>query len=458
MTDTKRRLLTDEVVRKLRPAAPRTRYDVWDTLVPNMSVRVTERGAKSLVLRVKVPGEGGRARRALGTWPTLTVEQARARARRFLAHVAEGHDPKQAERRAEGAATTFGEAAEQWLALRVRDKQRKARDVEREVAAYLLPSWGALPVSSITRADVKQLVAGIRDGGLKGKPAPYQAHNVLGHIRSFYRWAVHEERFGLEANPAREVEPTLLIGEKKPRQRMLSDPELRAFWRATAKMAYPYGPLLRLLLLTGARNTEVRDARWCEFGGPEFDTDAAALAKAAGADDSIALSGKALWVVPQERVKQGSIHLVPLSDAAVELLRGLPRFQWGDHLFTATFGRTPVYGLSKAKAKLDELMLAELRVADSKAELRPFVVHDLRRTVRARLSSIGIADEVAELVIGHARTGIRGVYDRFHYEPQMRVALESWAAHLRTIVDPPPPGRSKVPVLAEERAKRRKRA
>jgi integrase len=428
---TTRKTLTDKIVQHLKPAAPGKRFDVYDAIVPNLIIRVTPTH-RSYCLRARFPGSTGRPRRELGAWPTMTVEQARAKARRWLTSLAEGIDPQLAERRAEGMAVTFGDAVEQWLALRVH--KRKARDVEREVRAYLVPKWGGLPIGTITRTDIKQLIAGIRDGGLKGeKPAPYQAHNVLGHVRGFYRWAVHEERFGLQVNPAREVEPTLLIGKKEPRERKLSDAELRAFWRAAGRMGYPYGPVFRLLLLTGCRNTEVRDARW-----REFDITAA------------------VWRIPEERFKSGSEHLVALSGDALALLRGLPGFQWGDHLFSATFGRTAVHDLSRAKVELDRRMLRSLRALArsrgenaAEVELKPFVVHDLRRTVRTRLSSLRIPAEVAEMCMGHGRKGIERVYDLHHYEPEMRDAMERWAAQLRAIVAPSSPLPSNVVQLRE---------
>ena len=68
----------------------------------------------------------------------------------------------------------------------------------------------------------------------------------------------------------------------------------------------------------------------------------------------------------------------------------------------------------------------------------PWVIHDIRRTVRTRLASLKISDLVAEMVIGHGRKGIQRVYDQHTYEDEMRDALKQWASRLRSIVTPPP--------------------
>jgi integrase len=120
---------------------------------------------------------------------------------------------------------------------------------------------------------------------------------------------------------------------------------------------------------------------------------------------------------------------VPLSSDAVALLAALPRFANDDFLFSTTMGKTPVNGFSKAKARLDKLI---------KGEMTGWVLHDLRRTVRTRLSSLRVPEPVAEMVIGHARKGLARVYNQHQYLDEMREALELWAGRLRDIVTPPP--------------------
>src|SRR5262249_2654918 len=154
--------------------------------------------------------------------------------------------------------------------------------------------------------------------------------------------------------------------------------------------------------------SEVSDARWGEFD-----------------------IGGALWTVPSERFKSDRQHLVPLSGDALNLLCSVPRFV-GDCVFSTNAGQKPVDGFSKAKARLDAAMQVLL------GDVQPFVVHDLRRTVRSRLSELRVPPVVAELVIGHSLPGLLRVYDQWDHIEERRAALEKWATRLHQIIDPTP--------------------
>jgi integrase len=104
----------------------------------------------------------------------------------------------------------------------------------------------------------------------------------------------------------------------------LSDCEIAAFWRACDQMGYPFGPLFQLLLLTGARRTELAAAEW----------------------DEIDLAART-WTVPRERAKADCEHRIPLTSSAMALLNTLPRCQSGPHVFSTTFGRRPVSRLQQ---------------------------------------------------------------------------------------------------------------
>ena len=289
-------------------------------------------------------------------------------------------------------------------AKRVLPKQRRGHIVAHELRTFFVKEWGERSVTSIERRDVTDAIKAIVDRG-----AMYQAHNLLGHLRALFNWAIATEDYGLEHSPCDRIKPKALIGERKPRQRVLSDAELVAFWGATEGMGYPYGPLFRLLLLTGCRKSEIGGARWREID-----------------------EGKKLLAIPPDRFKSDAQHLVPLTEAAWAIVEALPRFTKGDYLFSSTFGASPVSGFAGAKERLDGLMAKEL------GELEPFRLHDLRRTVRTRLASLRVADAVAELVIGHGKKGLQRVYDQHRYEPEMREALELWAGRLRDITEVPP--------------------
>ena len=184
---------------------------------------------------------------------------------------------------------------------------------------------------------------------------------------------------------------------------MLSDDEIRAVWAAAESIGYPYGSItFSYCCCTGARLNEVARAKWSE----------------------VDLSRR-LLVVPPERFKTNQQHLIPLSDEAMAILTGLPRWARSDFIFTAS-GERPVNDFFWAKTKLDAAMPAMSGGS--------WQFHDLRRTFRTRLAELRVADTVAELALGHARKGIQGVYDRHRYLDEIRAAAKSWADRLRAIL------------------------
>jgi integrase len=204
---------------------------------------------------------------------------------------------------------------------------------------------------------------------------------MFAHIRLIFQQAAL--RYDLERLPTDRLKPRGLGLVARPRQRVLSDREIAALWRACDTMGCPFGPFIKMLLMTGCRRNEVADARWSEI-------DLAARTS----------------TVPRERAKADSPHLVPTTDELVVLLASLPRHASGDFVFSTCWGRNPISGFSKCAARVHRLMRAELGEA-----MPAFCLHDLRRTFRSRLSECGVSERVAELANAHSRTGIARVYD-----------------------------------------------
>ena len=146
-----------------------------------------------------------------------------------------------------------------------------------------------------------------------------------------------------------------------------------------------------------------------------------------------------LWTIPPQRFKMNAQHFVPITDELSALLETIPRWTQGDHLFSSTSGAQPVRFNDRAIDKAARRRLG--------AEL-PWSLHDIRRTVRTRLSALRVPDPVAEMVIGHSRKGMARVYDQHKYLDEMREACAAWAGLLRSIVTPPPP--NVVPLKARK--------
>jgi len=400
--------LTDRKLKSLKAAPQGRRYEVMDENLSGFGVRVTDKGKRTFILLARYPGSDNPTRRAVGEYPSDSLAEAHKRARKWRDWLGEGKDPKHEEQtirlaEARRRADTFDTVAEHYI-KRVLPRQRRGEIVAKEIRREFCDRWAGRPIASITRRDVLDAIDEVVERG-----APYQARNLLGHVRALFNWAIEAGDYGLENSPCDRIRPRHLIGERTPRDRVLNDAEIRALWNASETMGYPYGSLIRLLLLTGVRKSEASGAQW-----PEFDLD------------------RALWTVPSERFKSKSTHLVPLAKDAVSLLTSLPSMTKGQYLFSVSLGEKPIAGFAKSKQRLDTLMARQL------GKPTPFRLHDIRRTVRTKLASLRVADEVAEMIIGHGRKGIQRVYDLHQYEAEMREALELWAARLRDIVTPPP--------------------
>ena len=285
-------------------------------------------------------------------------------------------------------------------------KMRKAAAVISDISEFA-KRWGNRPVGSIAPRDVRQVLA-----AAVNRDAPYRAFNLLTVAKMFFKWVVsRDDEYGPLVSPCANLRAKDEIGKKLTRERVLNDAELRALWSSSTVLGYPYGPLLQLLALTGQRKSDVAEASWREFD----------------------LAAKT-WVIPAARMKMAAAHVVPVTGDMITLLGRLPRFDKGDYLFSYTFGATPVNSFSKVKTALDRQMRAAL------GSLTPFVIHDIRRTVRTRLvglemvPGVKVPPHVAELIIAHAKPGLHKVYDLHSYDDEKRRALALWSAELRRIV------------------------
>jgi integrase len=415
-----KKTLNDRIIKGLKPAPAGKRREVWDALVPGLGVRVTDAGAKSFVLVHRYPGHANPARRTLGSYGALTLEQARDKARHWLALVGRGIDPAADEERQLRAeqrkrAGTFAQVVETFIVEKVR-KERQGRDVERQLRSVFIPAWGNRPIAEIDAADVKQIIRAKKSQGKES-----MAHHLLATCRRFFAWALDQGDYGLEHSPCDRIKAQSLIGKITPRKHTLTDDEIRAFWRACVREGYPHGDAGRLLLMTACRHREVTRAPWSEFD----------LAKAE-------------WIIGAERFKSDAPHVVPLAADMLNLLNGVPRFRTGDSVFSSNYGRGGSDIDNGAKVRLDRRMLRTLKALarvrgedPAKVRLTPWVVHDLRRSVRTHMAKLQIPDHIAELVLGHGKKGLRRTYDQHTYQPELRSALERWNARLASIVEPP---------------------
>ena len=388
--------------------AAEKRIEIPDGGLPGLYLVVQPTGAKSWAVRYRHAGKPGKA--TLGPYPVLGLADARERAAETLKRVGDGVSPAAAKRAQKAAAEaaakdTIDVFAASFVARYAKPKNRSWAETERILNREVIPAWKGRTVGEITRRDVIELLDGVVDRG-----AATMANRVFSAVRKMFAWGV--ERDVIAASPCTGLRPP---SSEVKRDRVLSDDELRAVWTVAEGQAYPWGPFVSLLILTGQRREEVAQAQWSEFD----------------------LARDAVWTIPPERAKNGKRHEVPLAPQAVALLSGLPKIKgeggkarW---VFTTT-GDTPVSGFTLMKRRLDAA--AETALNKDRDEPLPFPawrIHDLRRTVASGMAAIGVNLPVVEKVLNHTSGsfgGVAGVYQRYDFADEKRRALCAWANRL----------------------------
>jgi integrase len=426
-----RMLLTDKGLKALRPAPAKKRVIVWDALQPHFGVRITDKGHKSFVVVKRVRGTKAPSFHVLGHYPHLKLAEAREKARAVLGELAEGIDRNALERKRleeerRVQKNRFAAVAQLFIDKHA-SKIRSGRETARIIHLYLVPTFGHLQIEEIRRRQIAELLDDIEsrsfvDAKCRKIGGPVMADRVLAALRKMFNWhATRDDDF---------ISPIVKgMARTKPRElartRVLDDHELLALWRALARLETAnFGPLyeakafagiVRALLLTAQRRSEV--GRLCVS---EID------------DEGV-------WSISAKRYKTKVDHLVPLSQWSRSLLEQQIQPGVGGFAFTTT-GNTPFSGYSKAKARLDDLMSEELvKIAGSDdgyrhTKLKPWRLHDLRRTAKTLMVRAGVRPDISERVLGHVIRGVEGVYDRYDYISEKRAALESLAALVQQIV------------------------
>jgi integrase len=265
--------------------------------------------------------------------------------------------------------------------------------------------WSGRAITDIRAYDVRDLL----DEVVKVS-GPVAANRALTALKTAFRWRVDRDSETLPKSPCDGVNAP---SPETARERVLDDLELAALWRAAEADGYPFGRMVQLLILTGCRRDEAREARWAEFDLPARK-----------------------WNIPGRRTRNGRDHIVPLSDAAVVILATLPRIKGGAGLLFTKNGETIIGGLGRAKDQLADAMTRELG-----AEPERWVLHDIRRTFVTGLQRLGVRLEVAEAAVNHKSgsvSGVTAVYAKRDYAEEKRAALDAWARHVEAILSGKP--------------------
>jgi integrase len=422
-------------VQKMR--AGKDRYYKTDPGCPGLSVCVEPNGYKRWTMRfqengaalrltlgpVDFSGQEREAEPQIGDPLSLAAARrltADVKRKRKLGHKFRAAKERQKFERQASNARTFSAAAldfvEQHSKRHVRGWLLQARSLGvrpvqgvtglEPIPGGLADRWQNRPLAGIDGDDIHALVREVRERGVPGLgrrnlgPSEPRARSVYADLSKFFAWCVEERR--LKTNP--------VIGVAKPkpprsRERVLSDQEIAWLWQSCEELPEPFGACLKTLVLTAARRNEAAGMRRSELEGN-------------------------VWTLPGDRSKNHRAHDLPLPPLAMEIIEGVPAT--GDLIFS-TNSRTPISGWSKAKTRLVEVMQ---RLA-GETKIKPWTIHDIRRSTATKLAELGVAPHVIESVLNHVsgfRSGVSGTYNRNQYLPEKKAALERWAVHLQGLV------------------------
>ena len=375
-----------------------------------VGVVVTAGGVKSFILNYRF---GGRQRRyTIGRWPTWTVVAAVREARLLWQGIDRGEDPlvvKEAVREAAKPkpepepAKTVAAMLDQFVRAHVEKRLRRPDNYTQAFDRLVKPAIGSLPIQDLRRSHIVDMLDEIEE-----QSGAVMADRTLSYFSSALNW--YADNVDEDFTVPRLTK--LKRADGQSRERVLNDEEIRAVWRA-AETDGTFGAVVRFLLLTGQRRGDVYGMEWSELG-----------------EDGV-------WTIPGARYKTGKAHRVPLSQAALAIVKAQPNT--GPLIFPGRNGHRLTIG-SNRKALLDAAITKE----NGDTPLPHWTLHDLRRTARTLLGTVAPRD-IAERILGHVvGTKVERAYDRGTYDEPKRAALEALASLIGTILDPEAAQQAKV--------------
>ncbi len=390
--------LTDPFLRGLKPPPRGGRITIQDDRQPKLFLRVTSTGRCSWSVMGYLPN-GQRVRPSLGTWPAVSIAAARRGAEGTIGDLSRGISPtkvKQEARRqhyARRSEPTVAERLEQWLAVKANEWKPSTVDEHQWLCRrHIQPTLGKLLLIETKRRDWTDLLADVR------ARAPGTAACLYGVISSFSNFC---DAHGWITAPLLPRRGKSVIAPDLPaRERVLTDAELAAVWRASEQATPRARAYIRLSILTGARQLEVAD-----IAAGEIDRDA----------------GR--WTIPAARSKNSQAYTVPLGPLALDALAAIrpPAGASGSYRLLGQIKGGGFRNFSVLKRRID-----------AAAGVTGWRWHDLRRTCRTGLSRLAVRPDIAELCLNHvtARGDVVRVYDRHDYADEIIAALTAWQDHV----------------------------
>ena len=422
--------LTDAFVKAIRTPF-KARVEYADLRCVGLAFRVTASGVRSWCFRFRDPRTGRSSRIGLGPYPAVSLSAARELAEAQRRVVAKGQNPVEIRRqeRVEAPQKTFEALAARYLSEHAdrHKRPRSAAEDRRNLDLHILPRWSNRRYEDLRRADLIELVEGLVK---VGKPTlANRVHALLSKIGAF---AVDADL--LVGNPFAGIKKR---GQENIGRRILSDDEIRLFWRniVLPPVSRRVGLALRLVLLTGVRAGEVVGITRAEI-------------------EHLGDTHRAAWKISADRAKNGRAHHVPLSSMAQATLHSALELIGDDEkfLFPSRWNAQPItaHALAVAMRRFSD-QLKDKSAAARTWRADPPSPHDLRRTFATRLSGLGVSKEDRDALLNHIRSDVGSKhYDLYERAKEKRAALSKWDEALAALRD------AEAEVLRVRKAARRR--
>jgi integrase len=377
--------ITDARVKALKRR--KDRYEVWDGR--GFGVRVAPSGRKSFVFVYRFDDRPRRL--TLGKYPDMGVADANKALAEAKAKLAKNIDPGEvaiSEKRTERDSETFNDLVDIWVERWAKRNRKNWEEIQKTLEFDAIPAFGKRKVRDIKRKDIINLLDRIID-----RDAPTAANRNLQILRQLFRFAIQRDM--IESSPCEAID---MPAKEKPRERVLSDDELKVFLEklGSVKLSRTIQLVLLFCLATGQRRGEVVNAETVEFND-------------------------GWWTIPGDRTKNGRDHRVPLSPLAKTLLKEI-NTRSGDSPFLFPGRKVGPIAANYITARLWDQV--------DGFSIPRFTTHDLRRTAASHMTALGHSQFNVGKVLNHTEACITSVYDHYAYDKEKRAALNAWSRKL----------------------------
>ena len=383
---------TMSCLRAIQPE-PKRRY-YYDQIQPGLRLSVTPAGIKTFQFQVWSKKKKSPVTKTLGKVELMSITDARTEASNLLARVNHGEDIEETKSQKTSQRLlepTVKEFAYEFLEKHCKKNKKSWREDHRILTKDILPAIGKLKIRDVKKRDLLRVINKVIDRG-----SSVMANRVLACMNKLFNYAL--EHGVLEVSYCQGIKKP---SNEKSRDRILSDKEIKSFWKKLDNSTLHL--MLKFLLVTVQRSSEVRFLEWAEVEGD-------------------------LWTIPAEKSKNKRVHVIPLNKLAQEIFAEISsNRKKGKYVFS-----------SPRKASYfdkDALPKAMKKIVDTLQWEVPARPHDLRRTARSYMSKLGVSPVIAGKVLNHSEKGISAEYDRYSYLKEKRIALNEWADELKMITN-----------------------